>query len=187
MAKIYSANCKKKNNKNKKRNETKQSKNCETWIMFSITELNFERVISVSSFCFQLILVKMRFSTNIRCIILNFLLGYQFCKVASQQCRSEYSVLGMMLRGHIYKTKQTSIPFQCFQACNNDVRCQSFNYVFAKDMCELNDRTKEARPADFVPSSERYYYKRTTKRGKLSYYCRTIRYSMILKLQVYIT
>ena len=25
-------------------------------------------------------------------------------------------------------------------------------------MCELNNRTKEARPEDFVPDSDRYYF-----------------------------
>ena len=47
-----------------------------------------------------------------------------------------------------------------------DVRCQSFNYVFTQGKCELSNRTKEARPEDFVPSSERYYFRRYRKRGE---------------------
>jgi len=35
-------------------------------------------------------------------------------------------------------------------------------------MCELNDRTKEARPGDFVADSERVYLKRLSKRGNFS-------------------
>ena len=35
-----------------------------------------------------------------------------------------------------------------------------------RDVCELNNRTKEARPGDFVPDSKRYYFKRTAKSGK---------------------
>ena len=32
-------------------------------------------------------------------------------------------------------------------------------------MCELNNRTKEARPEDFVANSERFYIKRLDGRG----------------------
>ena len=34
-------------------------------------------------------------------------------------------------------------------------------------MCEFNDRTKEARPEDFVPDPDRFYHRRAIKRGKL--------------------
>ena len=34
-------------------------------------------------------------------------------------------------------------------------------------MCELNNRTKEARPEDFVPDSDRYYFGREWQRGRL--------------------
>ena len=35
-----------------------------------------------------------------------------------------------------------------------------------KDICELNNRTKEAKPEDFVKNSDRYYITRAPKRGK---------------------
>ena len=81
---------------------------------------------------------------------------------------AEYSISGMMLRRHIYK-KITGAPLGnvCLQECYRDVRCQSFNYVISKETCELNNRTKEARPEDFVPNSDRYYFKRDKDRGKL--------------------
>ncbi|PFX13943.1 Brevican core protein, partial [Stylophora pistillata] len=41
---------------------------------------------------------------------------------------------------------------------------QCFNYVISKELCELNNRTKEARPENFVPNSERYYVKSIKKR-----------------------
>ena len=92
----------------------------------------------------------------------------QVCyEMSSQQCDGEYSIYGMMLRQHVYKTLNTSISPECLQACNDDIICQSFNYVISKDVCELNNRTKEARPEDYVPDSDRFYYGRVRKRGKM--------------------
>ena len=83
--------------------------------------------------------------------------------------KGEASILGMMLRRHIFK-KITGAAFGdvCLRECFRDVRCQSFNYVFTQDICELNNRTKEARPEDFVPNSERYYFRRDLNRGEFS-------------------
>ena len=77
----------------------------------------------------------------------------------------EYSILGMTLRRHIFKTI-TGAPLGdvCLRECYRDVRCQSFNYVISQSTCELNNRTKEARPEDFVPNSDRYYFKRDKER-----------------------
>ena len=79
----------------------------------------------------------------------------------------EVSIFGKMLQKHIFKTI-TGAAFGdvCLRECYRDVRCQSFNYVFTQDKCELSNRTKEARPEDFVPNSERYYFRRDTKRGE---------------------
>ena len=79
----------------------------------------------------------------------------------------EASILGMMLEKHIFK-KITGAFFGdvCLRDCYRDVRCQSFNYVFTQDKCELSNRTKEARPEDFIPNSERYYFRRDKNRGE---------------------
>lgn len=78
-----------------------------------------------------------------------------FCEIISQECKQdEYSILGMMLRGHTFKKLNTSISFECLLACNDDFRCHSFHYVISKSVCELNNRTKEARPEDFIPNYE---------------------------------
>ena len=89
------------------------------------------------------------------------------CHVTSTQCGNEQSTLGMMLQGHIFK-RIMGVPLghECLQACNLDVRCQSFNHVISQEMCELNNRTKEARPEDFVVDSDRYYFGRYKERGK---------------------
>ena len=79
----------------------------------------------------------------------------------------EVSIFGKMLQKHIFKTI-TGAAFGdvCLRECYRDVRCQSFNYVFTQNKCELSNRTKEARPEDFVPNSERYYFRRDMKRGE---------------------
>ncbi|PFX13942.1 Fibrillin-1 [Stylophora pistillata] len=80
----------------------------------------------------------------------------------------EVSFFGMMLQNNIFKTiTGAALGDVCLLECYRDVRCQSFNYVFTQDKCELSDRTKEARPEDFVPNSERYYFRRDMKRAHL--------------------
>ena len=87
------------------------------------------------------------------------------CELDAQQCRSEYSIRGMMLKGHIFMAKKTTNWLKCVDKCNYDVRCQSFNYFISQGICELNNRTKEARPEDFVLDGDRFYIKRLDGRG----------------------
>ena len=83
----------------------------------------------------------------------------------AQQCRNEYSIRGMMLKRHIFVARKSANWLKCVDRCNHDIRCQSFNYVISQGICELNNRTKEARPEDFVPDSDRFYIKRLDGRG----------------------
>ena len=97
-------------------------------------------------------------------------IGKLFQGGATQQCprgRTEYSVSWMMLQRHVFKTIYVSFGYECLQACHQEITCQSFNYVYSQSVCELNDRTKEARPEDFVPNTERYYISRVRNRGKV--------------------
>ena len=74
----------------------------------------------------------------------------------------------MMLKGHTFKTfKARPLSKDCREACNSDVRCQSYNYVYFKNICELNNRTKEARPEDFVKDHERYYMRKAPNGGNI--------------------
>ena len=86
---------------------------------------------------------------------------------ALQCSQAESFIYGMMLRRHIM-TKITGISLSglCLLECYRDVRCQSYNYLISRATCELNNRTKEARPEDFVPDSGRYYFTRDRNRGK---------------------
>ena len=83
-----------------------------------------------------------------------------------QQCGSQYSIFGMMLRGHTFKRLNASISLDCYQACSNDFRCHSFHFVIKNNVCELNNRTKEARPEDFIPDWQRYYFRRNDGIGE---------------------
>ena len=99
-------------------------------------------------------------------VVFTLLVICQMCyQLDAHQCRSEYSIRGMMLKGHIFSAKKTANWWKCVNKCSHDVRCQSFNYVISQRVCELNNRTKEARPEDFVLDSDRFYIKRLDGRG----------------------
>ena len=96
-------------------------------------------------------------------------IGKLFQEAATQRCpggTTEYSILWMMLQRHVFKTVHVSFGYECLQACHEEITCQSFNYVISQSVCELNNRTKEARPEDFVPNIYRYYLRRVRNRGE---------------------
>ncbi|KAL9964037.1 hypothetical protein ACROYT_G027611 [Oculina patagonica] len=97
------------------------------------------------------------------------ILSVIFHSINSQQCGIDtYSIYQMMLKGHTFKTLSARPgSLDCREACNSDVRCQSYNYVMFKDICELNNRTKEARPEDFLKDKDRYYMTKAPKRVSL--------------------
>ena len=85
---------------------------------------------------------------------------------AALQCQTaEYSIGGMFLRGHTFKTAKVGWPIGCYLMCEEEVTCQSYNFVIGHKVCELNNRTKEARPEDFWPDQTRFYMKRAKNRG----------------------
>jgi len=88
-----------------------------------------------------------------------------FTEAAGQCHLAGRSVYGMYLRGHTFKTVQVGLPEDCYFKCEQEARCQSYNVIIGPIICELNSRTKEARPEDFVPDQRRFYMKRLTKRG----------------------
>ena len=106
---------------------------------------------------------------QIFCMSVISVLGQVHCAVVTPQCPSsgyEISILGWMLQGHIYKTMEANSPLGCLFACREDDRCQSFNWVISRHLCEFNNRTKEARSEDFVSDPNRFYFRRYKNRGK---------------------
>lgn len=81
-------------------------------------------------------------------------------------CGSVQPIYGMMLKRHVFQSMKTSNSLQCSMACDNDIICQSFNYAVTEEICELNNRTKEATPKDLVPNKNGFYMKRFIKRGR---------------------
>ena len=100
-------------------------------------------------------------------LVASLFINHLLSTTTAEQCGTEYSVFGMMLMRHNFKTMKTSGAMECLHACRDDVRCQSLNYVMGEDSCELNDRTNKARPEHFVPDSFRYYFTRDKNRGEL--------------------
>ena len=84
----------------------------------------------------------------------------------SQQCEpAEQSESGKVLKGHVFKSKRVQNPHECLMFCYSEFTCQSYNYVMTGNLCELNNRTKEARPEDFVRDETRFYVRRWKNRG----------------------
>lgn len=99
-------------------------------------------------------------STCVLCLAL-------FCvAVATGRCGREDSIYGKMLKGSVFMKLASKTPYHCQQVCDKEIRCQSFNYVVYREVCELNSRTKESSPEDFVSDNERLYMKRYKNRGE---------------------
>lgn len=80
-------------------------------------------------------------------------------------CHTEQSALYKALVGFIYRILEKRKPHECFEACHADLICQSFNYVLLKEKCELNNRTKEAKPGHYLTDKDRFYVKLIINRG----------------------
>ncbi|CAH3183668.1 unnamed protein product [Porites evermanni] len=80
------------------------------------------------------------------------------------QCPAQETISKHALKGYTFKTIKVSSPFECLYHCHYEDRCQSYNYLNAEDICEMNNRTKEAKPNQFVPDQRRLYKKRRARR-----------------------
>ena len=81
------------------------------------------------------------------------------------QCRRIRSIYGMMLRGHVFQDHNAANILACSLLCNSNIRCQSINYVMSRHVCELNSKTREARPKDYLQDADRVYLTRSRERG----------------------
>ena len=84
---------------------------------------------------------------------------------AGKQCREERSINGMALQGFVFKKFIVRALHECDISCKTEITCQSYNYVVGEKSCELNNRTKEARPENFRSDPARLYIRRLMKRG----------------------
>ena len=84
---------------------------------------------------------------------------------AKKLCKIEASIPGTALKGYIFKKVSVAAPHICVIACERETICQSYNYVIGNKSCELNTRTKEARPENFQPDDLRFYMGRFSGRS----------------------
>ena len=82
-----------------------------------------------------------------------------------KQCREERSINGMALQGFVFKKLFDRAFHECDISCERDITCQSCNFVVGEKSCELNNRTKEARPEHFRSDPARFYMSRLKERG----------------------
>ena len=89
---------------------------------------------------------------------------------AGGQCRSQLSINGETLKGHSFASSLVNSAIECFIKCENEPKCQSYNYFISRKLCELNNRTKDAKPLDLVPDPDGLYMTRWFDRGKFEFF-----------------
>ncbi|KAL9952817.1 hypothetical protein ACROYT_G040128 [Oculina patagonica] len=86
---------------------------------------------------------------------------------AGDRCRTEGNIPDMALKGFVFKKMSVTAPHKCDVRCEREITCQSYNYVREENLCELNNRTKEARPENFRSDPARFYIRRLNGRVPL--------------------
>lgn len=76
---------------------------------------------------------------------------------AAGQCGSQSSIYGSALKLHTFHKFKVKSPDVCTKRCENERKCRSINYVMEESICELNYRSKETRPGDYVTDPRRFY------------------------------
>ena len=84
---------------------------------------------------------------------------------ANDQCRTEVNIRGMALKRSVSKRWSVQAPHICDFKCEQEITCQSYNYNRERKICELNNRTKEARPENFRSAPAWFYIRRLKGRG----------------------
>ena len=87
---------------------------------------------------------------------------------AGDQCRIEINIHGMALKGFIFKRMTVEAPHICDILCEREIICQSYNFNRKEQICELNNRTKDARPENFRSDPAWFYIRRLNGRGNYS-------------------
>ncbi|XP_066022422.1 uromodulin-like [Pocillopora verrucosa] len=83
------------------------------------------------------------------------------------QCKTEVNIHGMALKRSVFKRWSVAAPHLCDVKCGQEITCQSYNYNKKYQTCELNNRTKEARPENFLLAPTWFYIRRLNGRAPL--------------------
>ena len=102
---------------------------------------------------------------NLRFLFLAFTMEFV---TAYDQCRTEVNIQGMALKRSVFKRWSVATPHLCDVKCGHEIACQSYNYDKKHQICELNNRTKEARPENFLLAPTWFYIRQLNDRGKKS-------------------
>ena len=106
---------------------------------------------------------------NLTLAVFLFLASSYKCQgKTADQCPAEQPIYGRALKGYTFKSLVASSSLECLVDCNYEDRCQSYNYVITTNICEMNNRTKEAKPDQFVSDPNRFYMKRGAHRSKVT-------------------
>ena len=64
------------------------------------------------------------------------------------------------LLGHVFKNATVREPIKCFEKCQADCRCISFNYlkIASKDNCQLNEENENTKSHALRPKENYQYY-----------------------------
>ncbi|PFX18690.1 hypothetical protein AWC38_SpisGene16918 [Stylophora pistillata] len=98
----------------------------------------------------------------IRLVIFASILDYAS---ANGQCRTAINIQGMRLEGFVFSRMSASAPHICDVRCEREIACQSYNYNRKEKICELNNRTKEARSGRLRLDPAWFYIKRLNERA----------------------
>ena len=94
-------------------------------------------------------------------------ISFQVCTDKLQCIYDTYAECGTMLGGHVFEEHNAANMLACSLLCNSNIRWQSINYVTSSHLCELNSKTKEARPKYYVQDADRLYLTRHSERGMI--------------------
>ena len=102
---------------------------------------------------------------TVQCLFLFTCCFMADCISAGKQCRQERSINGMALQGFVFKKFLVRALPECDMRCEMEIACQSYNFVIGEKSCELNNRTKEAKPKNLRSDPARSYMRRLVQRG----------------------
>ena len=114
-----------------------------------------------------------RMLRNLRFFLFAFAMAFvtandQYWTEEKIQCKTEVNIHGMALKRSVFKRWSVAAPHLCDVKCGQEITCQSYNYNKKYQICELNNRTKEARPENFLLAPTWFYIRRLNGRGKKS-------------------
>ena len=82
------------------------------------------------------------------------------------QCNQvESSIWQMYLRGHTFKTYKVGCPAECFLKCDEELTCQSYNFILVKKSVNSTIELRKQDRKILCRDQTRFYMKRLHNRG----------------------